>query len=57
MKITITIPSKFEKDYTTDRFVEFFQRCIADMDLCCGNYEKETAEMFEKAFLESSYEK
>ena len=53
MKILIDIPKEFEADYNTDRFAEFFQRCLADMDTCCGNYEQETAEMMEKAFTES----
>ena len=50
MKILIDIPKAFEVDYNTDRFAEFFQRCLADMNTCCGNYEQETAEMMEKAF-------
>ena len=50
MKILIDIPKAFEVDYNTDRFAEFFHRCLADMDTCCGNYEQETAEMMEKAF-------
>ena len=53
MKILINIPKAFEVDYNTDRFAEFFQRCLADMCTCCGNYEWETAEMMEKAFAES----
>ena len=53
MKILIDIPKEFEVDYNTDRFADFFQRCIADMGTCCGNYEQETAEMMEKAFAES----
>ena len=53
MKILIDIPKAFEADYNKDRFAEFFQRCLADMDTCCGNYEQETAEMMEKAFTES----
>lgn len=53
MKILIDIPKEFEADYNTDRFAEFFQRCLADMDTCCGNYEQETAEMMEKAFEKS----
>ena len=53
MKILIDIPKEFEVDYNTDRFAEFFQRCLADMCTCCGNYELETAEMMEKAFAES----
>lgn len=53
MKILIDIPKEFEVDYNTDRFAEFFHRCLADMGTCCGNYEFETAEMMEKAFAES----
>jgi hypothetical protein len=53
MKILIDIPKAFEVDYNKDRFAEFFQRCLADMGTCCGNYEFETAEMMEKAFAES----
>lgn len=53
MKILIDIPKAFEVDYNTDRFAEFFQRCLADMNTCCGNYEQETAEMMEKAFEKS----
>lgn len=53
MKILIDIPKEFEVDYNSNRFAEFFQRCLADMGTCCGNYEKETAEMMEKTFAES----
>lgn len=53
MKILIDIPYAFEVDYNTDRFAEFFHRCLTDMGTCCGNYEFETAEMMEKAFTES----
>lgn len=48
MKILIDIPKEFEVDYNTDRFAEFFHRCLVDMNTCCGNYEQETAEMMEK---------
>lgn len=53
MKVLIDIPKAFEADYNADRFAEFFQRCLADMGICCGNYEHETAEMMENAFAES----
>lgn len=53
MKILIDIPKEFEVDYNTDRFAEFFHRCLADMGTCCGNYEQETVEMMEKAFTKS----
>ena len=53
MKILIDIPEAFEADYNADRFADFFQRGIADMGTCCGNFELETAVMMEKAFAES----
>lgn len=55
MKITIDIPDEFINDYITDKFKDFFSRVAADIDNdgLCGNYEKETAEMFLKAFEES----
>lgn len=53
MKIMIDIPKAFEVDYNTDRFADFFQRCLADMRTCCGNYEQETAEMMIRAFEKS----
>lgn len=58
MKITIDIPDKFINDYTADKFKDFFSRVAADIDNdgLCGNYEKETAEMFLKAFEESGRE-
>lgn len=59
MKITIEIPIEFENDYLVDRFKEFFERVMADMDsgVLCGNYEKEIAEMFLKSFNDSSTNK
>ncbi len=53
MKILIDIPEEFEVDYNSNRFADFFHRCLADMGTCCGNYEQETAWMMEKAFTES----
>lgn len=53
MKVLLDIPKEFEADYNTNRFVDFFQRCLTDMGTCCGNYAQETAEMMEKAFAES----
>lgn len=57
MKIMIDIPKEFERDLQ-DKFNEFCNRVIADINfaldkqdpLLCGNYERETAEMFLKAF-------
>ena len=39
-------------DYNTDRFADFFNRVIVNIDFkgLCGNYEKEIAEMFINAF-------
>lgn len=53
MKVLIDIPEEYELDYKTDRFSEFFQRCRADMDVCCGTYERETSDMLEKVFNQS----
>lgn len=57
MKAMIDIPKEFEEDLR-DNFKEFFNRIIADItyslndeeSMCCGNYERETAEMFLSAF-------
>lgn len=59
MKIVIYIPKEFEVDYITDRFNDFFQRVLCDIDngVLCGNYEKEIAEMLLKAFERSCNEK
>lgn len=55
MKIIIDIPKNFTGDYIADKFKDFFSRVIADIDCkgLCGNYEKEIAEMFIKAFENS----
>ena len=55
MKLVIDIPNDFTGDYIVDKFKAFFSRVIADIDYkgLCGNYEKEIAEMFIKAFEDS----
>jgi hypothetical protein len=56
MKLIIDIPKEFETDYNGDKFKDFFSRVLCDIEkgkCLCGNYEKETAEMFLKAFDES----
>ena len=52
MKITIEIQNEFIGDLQSDRFEDFFQRALADMngDGCGGNYEQETAKMLMNAF-------
>ena len=52
MKLTIDIPREYERDFSVDKFKDFFSRVIADIncDGMCGNYEKEIAEMFLEAF-------
>lgn len=50
MIIKLEIPKEFENDYKMDRFRDFFSRVMADMNCVCGNYEKETAEMFLEQF-------
>lgn len=55
MKVIIDIPKEFENDYKSDNFKDFFSRVLCDIKngTLCGNYEKETAEMFLTAFDES----
>ena len=55
MKLIIDIPKEFETDYNGNKFKDFFSRVLCDIEIgvLCGNYEKETAEMFLKAFDES----
>lgn len=67
MKIEIEIPKEFEGDYNADKFEDFFMRVFHDIEIemiememhgysiryLCGNYEKEIAEMFVKAFQNS----
>lgn len=55
MRIEIEIPKEFESDYIGDKFKDFFSRVLCDIEkgVMCGNYEKEIAEMFTKAFDES----
>ena len=55
MKLTIEIPKEFEVDFKTDKFKDFFSRVITDMNCLCGNYERETAEMFIKAFANGEF--
>ena len=52
MKITIDIPKEYEGDFTSDKFEDFFERAIGDMngDGMGGKYEQETAKMLLKAF-------
>ena len=52
MKLTIDIPREYERDFSADKFKDFFSRVIADIncDRMCGLYEKEIAEMFLEAF-------
>ena len=58
MKVIIDIPNEFTEDYIADKFKDFFSRVATDIDCkgLCGNYEKEIAEMFIKAFENSEYE-
>ena len=58
MKIIINIPNDFTGDYIVDKFKDFFSRVYTDIDCkgLCGNYEKEIAEMFIKAFENSEDE-
>ena len=55
MKIELEIPKEFERDYNVDRFKDFFGRVLYDIkdSILCSNYEREIAEMLQKAFAES----
>lgn len=60
MKIEIEIPKEFECDYNNNKFECFFKRVLAGTDWdgeFCGNYEEEIAEMFVKAFKNSTEKK
>lgn len=60
MKIVLEIPKEFQEEYLANRFVETFQRVRADLNyylettkhyMLAGNYEFETLEMLQEAFL------
>lgn len=55
MRVVIDIPAAFARDYSADKFKDFFSRVIADIDCngMCGRYEEEIADMFLKAFGDS----
>ena len=61
MRIEIEIPKEFEKHFNEDKFMDSFERIMADIKhsldngdcLCAGRYEYETIEMLEKAFKNS----
>lgn len=55
MRVVIDIPKEFVRDYSADKFKDFFSRVAADIDCngICGRYELEIAEMFLKAFDDS----
>lgn len=57
MRIEIEIPKEFDGDYNADKFNEFFCRVLSDIvdGTTCGRYERETAEMLQKAFAESKF--
>lgn len=56
MKIEIEIPKKFEADYNSDKFDDFFMSVSVDINLngnLCGDYERETVQMLREAFRNS----
>jgi len=60
MNVSINIPDEFAKDLQ-DKFNDFFERVKCDINhslkydiSMCGNYERETAEMLEKAFEDAT---
>ena len=50
MKLVIEIRDEIAVDFKKDKFLDFFERVMADMNCVCGNYEKEIAEELIKAF-------
>ena len=50
MKITITIPDEYKKEWYDNRFEQTLQRLKADAHSLAGKYEKETADMLTEAF-------
>ena len=64
MKVALEIPKEFEQDFQSDRFNCFFGRVSAEISsnlkkgqvVLCGNYERETADMFLEAFQKATIE-
>lgn len=58
MKIILDIPCDFSED-AQDKFQDFFHRVHADIanehSIMCGNYERETVEMFLHSFNNATY--
>lgn len=59
MKILLDIPNyEFDND-VKDKFQDFFHRVYVDIanheNIMCGNYERETAEMFLASFNHATY--
>lgn len=54
-QIVLELPEAFAKDYIENKYSDFFNRVIADIDCgcCCGLYEKEIAEVLLQAFKTS----
>lgn len=55
MKIIITIPNEYKKEWYENKFEQTLQRLKADAHLLAGNYEKETADMLTEAFKKSVF--
>lgn len=51
MKLEIEISKVIECDFEQDKFKDFFERVMADMNCLCGNYEREIAEELLKSFI------
>ena len=56
MKVTIDIPTEFEKHFNNDRFKDSLERLKADAGTFCmaGKYEIELCEMLIDAFKEAA---
>lgn len=50
MKLQIDIPKEYEKEFKENKFEDTFQRLKIDAHELAGLYERETADMFIKAF-------
>lgn len=55
LKVVLELSEIIATDYLNNKFVDFFERVLADIDCdgCCGNYEKEIAEALLQAFKTS----
>ena len=55
LMVVLELPEIIAADYLNNKFEDFFKRVLADIDNtgCCGQYEKEIAEVLLQAFKDS----